>query len=290
MRHFFRNLSIIAVFATGAFLSACGGGGGGGEGGTGGGGSGGGGGSVGLSNCNQSGYDIYLGYYAEDPSTNPEDPTGGYLVACIPDSNGVFRSQFLFSYLGCTGGVDIGTVDGNRTGNSISGNWSGTVDNRSIGGGFSGNWDGTKFSGTWNNSGGKVYIEIGSCHYYVAPNGTWALYRLDTDNGGLNIQVSGSPPTITWNNSIPGAQGFLVSVYDKQCVYDRISLSECTTWSVACTSSVNSLTYGTTPMGCMNLFYPQTLTSGKNYLVSIIAYGSSQSDVRAFASKTFTAP
>jgi len=290
-----KSLFISSLLLSGIFLTACGGGGG--EGGTGGGGTGGGGsggsggGSVGLSNCNQSGYDIYLGYYAEDPSTNPEDPTGGYLVACIPDSNGAFRSQFLFSYSGCTGGVDIGTVDGNRTGNSISGNWSGTVDNRSIGGSFSGNWDGTKFSGTWNNSGGKVYIEIGDCSYHVAPNGTWALYRLDTDNGGLNIQVSGSPPTITWNNSIPGAQGFLVSVYDKQCVYDRISLSECTMWSVACSGSVNSLTYGTTPpVVCMNLFDPQTLTSGKDYLVSIIAYGSSQSDVRAFASKTFTAP
>ena len=266
-----------------ALIAAAGCGGGGGDGGDT---------TTGLSNCNQSGYDIYLGYYAENPSTNPEDPTAGFLVACIPSSNGKFKSQFLFSYLGCVGGVDIGTVNGDRTGNSISGNWSGTVDNTNIGGSFSGSWDGTKFSGTWNNSSGKVFVTGPSCStgYYVAPDGTWVLYGLDTDNGNLNIQVAGSPPTITWNNSISGVNGFLVSVYDKQCMYDKISLSECTAWSVMCANIISSLTYGTTPLRCMDLFNSQSLTSNKDYVVSITAYGSSQSDVKAFASKTFTAP
>ncbi len=243
-----------------------------------------------LSNCNQSGYDIYLGYYAENPSTNPEDPTAGFLVACIPSSNGKFKSQFLFSYLGCAGGVDIGTVNGDRTGNSLSGNWTGTVDGTNIGGGFTGNWNGVRFSGTWDNASGKVYIKIGSCEYYVAPDGTWVLYSLDSDDGGLNIQITGSSPTISWNNSIFGVNGFLISVYNKQCMYDKISLSECTMWSVMCANTINSLTYGTTPPGCMDLFNSQSLSSNKDYVVSITAYGSSQSDVKAFASKTFTAP
>ena len=245
----------------------------------------------GLTNCNQSGYNIYLGYYNEDPTNNPEDPTAGFLVACMPSSDGSFKSQFLFSYTGCQGGVDKGTVDGNRTCNNISGNWSGNVDGTNIGGSFDGNWDSarSRFSGTWNNSSGKVKIDFGSsCNYWVAGNGTWVLYGLDSDDGNLNIQVSGS--SITWNNAITGVNGFLISFYDKQCMYDKISLSDCTTWSLSCPSSVSSLTYNSTPIGCMNLFGPNPLTSGKDYVVSITAFGNSQSDVKAFASKTFTAP
>ena len=244
----------------------------------------------GLSDCNQAGYDIYLGYYLEDPYTNPEDPTSGFLIACIPSSNGTFKSQFLFSYYGCAGGIDVGNVEGNRIGNSISGSWRGSVDGISIGGSFMGNWDGVKFSGTWDNSGRKVRIDIGDCSYFVAPNGEWVLYALDSDEGGVNIQVTGSLPSVSWNNSIAGVNGFLISVYDKICMYNKISLSECTVWSLACLSSVSSLDYGSVPTDCYEYYPDQPLTSGKDYVISITAYGSSQSDVIAFASKVFTAP
>ncbi len=137
-------------------------------------------GTGGLSDCNQPGYDIYIGWYAEDPTNNPEDPTAGYLVSCMPDSNGQFRTEFLFSYSGCSGGTDIGTVTGNRTGNNVSGTWSGTVDGTNIGGNFSGTWDGSKFSGQWDNTSGKVHIQIGSCEYFVAPDGTWALFTTNS--------------------------------------------------------------------------------------------------------------
>ena len=243
-----------------------------------------------LSDCNQAGYDIYLGYYLEDPSTNPEDPTSGFLIACIPSSNGPFKSQFLFSYYGCAGGIDIGNVEGNRIGNSISGSWRGSVDGISIGGSFMGNWDGVKFSGAWDNSGGKVRIEIGDCSYFVAPNGEWVLYALDNDEGGVNIKVTGSPPNISWDNSIAGVNGFFISVYDKICMYNKISLSECTVWSVTCPSSVNTLIYGNVPLECYEYYPDQPLTGGKDYVISITAYGTSQSDVIAFASKVFTAP
>ncbi len=248
--------------------------------------------STGLSDCNQAGYDIYLGYYTEDPTSNPEDPTSGYLVACMPDSNGTFETQFLFSYYGCQGGVDIGTVNGNRIGNSVGGSWSGNVDGVNIGGNFSGSWDGIKFSGTWNNSSGKVHIQRGSCSYYVAPNGDWVLYSLNSDFGGLNItiSVSGSSVNVSWNNSISGIQGFLISFYDKQCLYDKISLSECTVWSLWCPSSVSSLTYGVSPSGCGEFYPSQPLTSWEDYVVAISAYGTPSSNVQAFATEIFTAP
>jgi len=242
-----------------------------------------------LSNCWQPGYDIYLGYYNEDPSDNPEDPTSGFLIACIPDSSGSFKSQFLFSYAGCAGGVDTGTVNGSRTGNSISGQWSGVVDGRNIGGNFSGNWNSFKFSGTWSNSKGKLLISESQCSYYVASKGTWVLYSLDSDEGGLNITISGSSPTISWN-SVANVQGYSVSIYDKKCMYDRISISKCTMWSVTCPSFVTSLNYGSVPVGCSVLAPVQNLTQNKDYVVSLIAYGSDQSDVKAFATRTFTTP
>ncbi len=266
-----RSILLTAVLASSLIVVGCGGGGG-------------------LSDCNQTGYDIYLGYYIEDGSTNPEDPTSGFLVACMPSNDGTFKTQFLFSYSGCQGGIDYGTVNGNRTGNNVSGTWSGTVDGINIGGDFSGSWDGVKFSGTWDNNSGKVHVQVGSCEYYVAPNGQWWLYSLNSDQGGLNISVSGSGPTISWNNSISGVQGFFISVYDKQCVYNRISLADCTMWALGCTNSVSSATYGTVPSGCLELSSDKALTTNTDYVVSIVAYGSSQNDVKAFATEIFTAP
>lgn len=245
-----------------------------------------------LSNCNQSGYDIYLGYYVEDANNNPEDPTAGYLMACMPDSNAPFSSELLFSYEGCQGGVDVGNVSGNRNGNNINGTWSGTVDGRNIGGEYSGIWDGSKFTGTWNNNNGKTRISSGSCAYYVARDGTWVLFGLNTDNGGVNPNVSGGQqPTITWNNSINGATGFMVSVYDKQCMYDKISIASCTKWSVSCDSSVSSLSYGQTPLNCQENSVAQTLQAGTEYVLAITALETSTSNVNvlAFATTSFTA-
>ncbi len=251
-------------------------------------------------NCPTNGYRLYLGYYMEDPQNNPEDPTTGGLIACIPDGNGTFRSQFVFSYYGCQGGIDKGDISGNRSGNNINGNWNGNVDGRSVGGSFTGQYNNGAFSGTWTNSGGKLQVQVGSCNYYVAGNGTWVLYQLDSDNGGLNINVSGNPPTISWNNNIQNVGGFLVSVYDKSCMYSKVSLSDCTTWSAACGSNVRSVTYGNiNPLSGCGQVYPtppnqaQKLVSGKEYVVSITAFGGNQnnvSDIKAYASKTFTAP
>ena len=243
-----------------------------------------------LSDCNRADYDIYLGYYTENEKANPEDPTSGLLVACMPSSSGTFKTQFLFSYYGCMGGIDYGTVNGSRTKDRVGGTWSGTVDGVGIGGGFNGSWDGAKFSGIWDNRGGKVRVQVGSCRYYVAPNGHWWLYPLNSDEGGLNISVSGRPPQISWNNTISGVKGFLISVYDKRCVYNKISLAHCTMWALGCVNVINSIHYGTTPLGCM-VFYPaKPLKSNLGYIISITAYGSSQSDVKAFATKVFTAP
>lgn len=66
---------------------------------------------------------FYIGYYQEDPARNPEDPTAGVLFLCLPEGDGSFQGQFLFSFVGCTGGMDLGMVQGNKTGTSLSGNW-----------------------------------------------------------------------------------------------------------------------------------------------------------------------
>ncbi|WP_457626625.1 hypothetical protein [Persephonella sp.] len=244
-----------------------------------------------ITNCFNSGYDIYLGYYAEDRSNNPEDPTIGAVVACFPSTDGAFKSQFLFSYEGCTGGADIGVINGSRSGDTVSGNWEGVIDGYSFSGTFDGSYDGTKFSGVWDNSAGKVQIRIGSCSYFVAAYGTWVLYGLNIDGGlGINIDTTSSPISITWNNTVTGADTYRLDILDKQCLYERISIPDCTKWSIVCSSSVNTAVYGTVPSGCLENYPDQPLTTGKEYITAVTAYDSSNADVKAFGNTVFTSP
>lgn len=163
---------------------------------------------------------FYTGYYLEDPAANPEDPTAGFVYACLPEKDGTFTAQFLFSFVGCMGGIDVGGVEGRKTGTTLSGEWSGTVDGRAIGGGYEGrsNPGDDVYTGTWTNKGGKTFVQVGACHYYVSPRGTWKLYGPGVRDFKLNVQSSGGAPTLSWD-PVPGAAAYQVAVYavDQAC-------------------------------------------------------------------------
>jgi|GEM_PF-1811291 hypothetical protein len=248
-------------------LIACGGGGNGGNGGGTGGEGGGetGGGTGGSTTAPET----YTGYYIESSESNPEDPTAGALFLCLP-SEGNFSGQFLFSYVGCSDGIDVGTVTGTKTQDSLSGSWTGTVDGFSIGGGFDGasSEGGDVYSGTWTNSGGKQLINANGCQYYVAAYGSWTLYSKDRQDFAFSIQDD----TFSWDQ-VPNAGAYLLIVYDKECMCTELSFEQCMMWQVI--TNRTSITYGEGSLsvsGCVFEIMPERqLQTGKEYIASLVA-------------------
>lgn len=167
------------------------------------------------------GEELYIGYYAEDPVNNPEDPTAGLVAFLAPVGDGDFAGQMPFSYEGCVGGVDDGAISGTRSGGSLTGSWGGIVDGTAVGGDFTGTYDSNNdsFSGTYTNNDGKVHITTGSCDEYVAADGTWQVFASDTN------QPSTFAPTVTATTtphfswpSLGSGVGYGVFVFDEDAL------------------------------------------------------------------------
>lgn len=183
--------------------------------------------------CNN---DLYVGYYIESPLTNPEDPVPGALFLNIPTADGPFSGDMFFTYVGCQS-QNVGSISGQRQGNSLSGQWSGTVDGTSQSGSFNGARDPSgAYIGSYLVSAGKQYIEVTDCiEYFIAPNGAWALSPANettpdddlvqfADNQISWTQVAGAalvqcqlldrdkascgdPGAILWQRATPAASG-----------------------------------------------------------------------------------
>ena len=148
----------------------------------------------------------YVGFYQEDPGNNPEDPMPGTMIMRLPADSGSFEGQMPFSYIGCQGGADVGTVSGTRTAQTLAGNWTGSVDGVAVGGSYNGTYSAPvdQFSGTYVNAGGKVPISgPGGCHYSVAAFGTWRLFG-DAVHQPANFLIGsshGTSNTLTSNTT-----------------------------------------------------------------------------------------
>lgn len=174
---------------------------------------------------------LYVGYYLEDPVNNPEDPTPGTMILRLPPDAGAFEGQMPFSYVGCMGGADIGTVNGTRSAAGLAGSWTGTVDSVAVGGDYNGSYEAAhdEFSGTYKNSGGKVHVEAGSCHHDIAALGTWKLFGAGTTNTPSDFVVSSSgstTPTWSWR-SMGSTVFYLVRVFDQDCLNASVTSAEC---------------------------------------------------------------
>ena len=174
---------------------------------------------------------LYVGYYLEDPVNNPEDPTPGTLILRLPPDTGAFEGQMPFSYVGCMGGADIGTVNGTRSATSLTGSWAGTVDSVAVGGDYIGTYDAVhdEFSGTYKNSGGKVHVQAGSCHHDIAALGTWKLFGSGTTSTPGDFVVAstgGLNPTWSWR-SLGSTVFYLVRVFNQDCLNDSVTSAEC---------------------------------------------------------------
>jgi hypothetical protein len=158
---------------------------------------------------------LYVGYYAEDPGNNPEDPTLGVLHLALPANDAAFSGAMFFTYFGCQGS-NVGTISGNRAGNSLSGNWSGTIDGLAQSGNYGGSYNASSavFSGTYTVAGGKQARDIPFCiSYFIAANGTWELLPVGRSvPNSFDIDASGT--TVQWTNPANTALT-LVAVLDE---------------------------------------------------------------------------
>ncbi len=157
---------------------------------------------------------LYVGYYAEDAVTNPEDPTLGAFSLNLPNSNGSFSGSMFFTYVGCQTS-NVGVVSGTKSDLALSGMWSGTIDGLAQSGSYSGTFDATllSYQGVYTNSAGKQYRDLRPCiEYYIAANGKWEMFPIDA-----RVPASFSPTvasrTISWV-AVGGAAQTLVYVLD----------------------------------------------------------------------------
>jgi len=220
--------------------------------------------SVAVRTGTQTGSKIYFGYYAEDPTNNPEDPTNGSFIVGLPSSDGLFSGQMPFSYLGCTSSRSVGQVSGSRSGNGVGGNWAGTVDGTAAGGTFTGSYDtaADTISGAYTNSGGKVYISSGTCHYYVAALGTWKAFGSFTSQPKtfVALATTGATPVISWP-SLGSGVVYSIRVFDEACLSGNPSIAACFLGE--------ALTPGLSAQYPVNFPGGTALVLGKSYLVLV---------------------
>ena len=191
------------------------------------------------------------------------------MLVTLPASSGSFAGLMPFSYVGCNGSTNVGTVSGTRSNTQLAGSWTGAVDGVGVGGSYVGSYDAAtdRFTGTWANSGGKVEIgSVGNCHYYVASHGTWRLYG-DTVNVPTDFILSpGTGLTPTWTWPTAGSYGqiaYLLRVFDTDCLARQVTNAACM-WGEARTLN---------PRAAYPADFPsaKALVSGGHYLATLNA-------------------
>lgn len=228
---------------------------------------------------------FWFGYYQEDAGNNPEDPTIGMVYLHLP-GNGRFIGELIFSYQGCTGGMQSGRVSGQVTGPSIMGNWSGSVDGVGVGGSYTGTLgaDQKHYTGTYTNSAGKQKIECEGLRYFVAAKGTWQVYgsRTSTD---MEIEVSNEPendvPFFSWTD-YDDLDYYRFVVIDMECLEEEQDLEKCMMWNGEYVFS--QVAYGEE---YAELPQAKRLVKGKSYLIHVLAFDEDQK-VMGSATKEFT--
>lgn len=229
-----------------------------------------------------TGSKLYIGYYIEDPTENPEDPTIGGLLAIFPSADAGFEGLMPFSYAGCTGLADIGTVSGTRVAASVTGNWTGTVDRIAVGGSYIGSYDVANdiVEGTYSNAGGKVPFGTGACHGFIAPRGTWKVFGATTNRpSSFAIHATvGLTPQLSWPNA--GSALYVVRMFDESCLIANVRSASCF-MGEAYTAGV-TLAYPAQFPGASRL------VSGGRYLVLVVGQSAVNGGLLGFSSLRIT--
>lgn len=221
---------------------------------------------------------LYIGWYEEDPGNNPEDPTVGALFMRLPAGDGAFAGLMPFSYVGCRGGINVGTMAGARSGNNLAGTWTGTLDGAAVGGGFSAEYADARFDGRFQNAAGKQAISAPPCLYSMAAQGRFRLFNgpaSEPAEAALSFSASSTTPTVTWRG-LPAAAIGTLRVFDEACL-ETAPTAACFLGEVASSSGSSAA--------------PATLALGGRYifvLTAQTALSGSQAGIAGFASARFS--
>jgi len=219
---------------------------------------------------------LYVGYYQEDPRTNPEDPTPGAFVLKLPEGDAPFDGAMFFTFVGCQHS-NVGKVKGTKTGNALKGTWAGNVDDSPQSGPYNGTYDPVAgyYKGVYFVSGGKQFKNIEGCiQYYIGPNGTWEMFRVGQNQPAtFKATVSGS--SVSWP-AVPNGAMTLVYVIDP---------------AVAQAGNGNPVVFQTIVPAQVTRFNlaAARLTKGKEYIGAALI-NNRKSERVAFASQRFVAP
>lgn len=219
---------------------------------------------------------LYVGYYQEDPRSNPEDPMPGAFVLTLPEKDAAFSGAMYFTFVGCQKS-NVGAVKGVKAGAGLSGNWSGTIDGSAQSGPYSGTWDKASgaYRGTYSNAGGKQFKDIPGCiQYYIGPNGSWEMFAAGQSQPA-SFKLAVSNGQVSWP-AVANTAMTLVYVVDPE---------------VAQAGSANPIAYQTILPGAGTRVGLQgaKLVKGKEYIVVALA-NTATAQRGAFASKRFIAP
>jgi hypothetical protein len=217
----------------------------------------------------------YIGYYQENPVTNPEDPVPGAIYLRLPAADGAFSGDMFFTYVGCQSS-NLGSVAGRKSGISLSGNWSGTVDGREQRGGFTGSYSTANgfYAGTYTNAGGKQHRDLNPCiEYYIGPDGSWALFPVERNlPAGFDIRVTAN--AVRWSTQ-DGAEGSLVTIFDAATL--AAAQGNAIVWQTILDSDAH-----------MTSLRAVSLVGGREYVVSVVVLGETAERL-AFGSRRFVA-
>lgn len=219
---------------------------------------------------------LYVGYYQEDPLTNPEDPMPGAFVLNLPENDAAFEGAMFFTFVGCQRS-NVGVVKGNKAGYALSGTWSGNIDNSAQSGPYQGSYDPASgyYKGLYSNSAGKQFKDIPGCiQYYIGPNGSWEMFAVEQSQpAGFNVSVS--PSKVSWSR-VPNAAMTLVYLIEP---------------GLAKAGGANPIKFQTVvPAQVTSFSIPAGgLTKGKEYIAAALITDGKAKRL-AFASKRFVAP
>lgn len=202
---------------------------------------------------------LYLGYYAEDPASNPEDPTLGALSLSLPSGDSNFAGSMYFTFVGCQAS-NVGTISGAKTSTSLVGSWTGSVDGRAQNGSYVGAFDAAAqgYAGTYTVAGGKQQVSIPGCiDYIIAPGGTWELFAAGgtVPAGASAVTVGVTTRTIAWPSQT-GATGIVVCLVDE--LLGTAGAADAIRWQELLDGTATSVVV---PAG--------VLTTGRRYLAAV---------------------
>lgn len=230
---------------------------------------------------------LYIGWYEEDPTSNPEDPTVGALAFRVPDGAGSFQGLMPFSYTGCAAGVDVGAISGQRNGNTLDGRWTGSLDGITVGGSYTGSFDAAtaSFGGSFANTAGKQPIVVPPCNYFMAPQGRFRVYDgLASEPAGVALSFGNrsTAPTIGWSG-LPAGALVALRLFDEACLEADPGADRCFVGEGF--GNGNRLAYPAAFAGA------QALAVGRSYIVVLTAQTQTTgtgAGLAGFASARFT--